>query len=170
MSHAVVILSYPVSPIMLLSEQDSSTVLVSVQENTTIVSGGVGFPGPPGPAGPVGSSNITAAAGEPLGGHRAVVLDADGLAWYADNTDAQHLGRVVGITLSAAVLGADATLQSAGYITEPSWNWTPYQPVYLSANGLLTQTPPTTGFMQVLGVALSATSLFIQLRDPIVII
>lgn len=117
-----------------------------------------------------GGSTITATAGTAIGGHRAVVLDASGDAFYADNTNPDHLVRFYGITTGAASTGGTLSIAQTGVIVEPSWAWTAFMPVYLGTTGLLTQTPPTTGFVQIVGAALSATTLFINQRDPVVII
>ena len=117
-----------------------------------------------------GTSGMTAPAGEAIGGHRAVVLAASGSAFYADNTNPDHFFRFDGITLNAAAIGDPLSIVQTGIVTEPTWAWTTYGAIYLSTTGLLTQTPPATGFMQVIGVALSATSIFVNQRDPIVTI
>lgn len=129
----------------------------------------MGPPGPPGAAGAPGA-NLTAIAGVAIGGHRAVIIENTGLAGYASNTTLSHIGRLAGITTSASVIGDSITILSLGPVTEPSWNWTPNAPVYLGTAGLLTQTQPITGFLQIIGVASTATTLFINPREPLVII
>ena len=111
-----------------------------------------------------------APAGEALGGHRAVILDAAGLAWYADRAAAADMFRIAGITQGAIALGGLANILSMGLLTEPSWAWTPDLPVFLEHSGLLTQTPPTDGFSIVLGVAIDATSMFVKQQPPLAII
>jgi hypothetical protein len=142
------------------------TVVVVPSPPIVVVPVGVGLQGPPGSPG----DGPVATAGETLGGHRCVVIDAAGLAWYASGTNPAHLGRFAGVTLGAATAGAQAALARVGPVTEPSWAWTPDTPVFLSINGLLTQTVPTAGFLPVIGIALSPTSLFINPREPLAII
>lgn len=113
---------------------------------------------------------MTAVAGEAVGGHRAVVIDAAGLAWYADRATADNMNRIAGITQGAAALGGLLTITSKGRLPEPSWSWTPFLPIFLGHNGLLTQTPPTDGFQIVLGTALDATTMFVSPSSPLVII
>lgn len=129
-----------------------------------------GPPGPPGATGPAGGVALMVVVGEPVGGHRGVVLDVAGLARYASNTDIAHFGRLAGVTAGAASTGTETMVVRAGVMMEPSWAWAPDAPVFLSAGGLLTQSPPTTGFLQVVGVALSATTLFVNPREPIAIL
>lgn len=107
-------------------------------------------------------------AGEILGGHRVVVLAADGLLYHADPSDPAHIGRVVGLTTGAVEMGAAATVRVYGEIIEPGWAWDPDLPVFVGGNGLPTQTPPAAGFSQILGFAVSAVKLFIALEPPII--
>lgn len=100
-------------------------------------------------------------AGEALGGHRAVVLSS-GMAFYADSSNLDHAGLVVGITTGAAAQGASASIQSGGELAGLS-GLIPDQAIFLSTNGGLTQSAPITGFSQQLGIALSATAMLINL-------
>lgn len=108
-------------------------------------------------------------AGTVLGGHRAVVLNSSELAIYADNTTTAHKNKVIGITTGAALSGASATIQTFGEITNSGWSWTTGESIYLSTNGLLTQTVPTSGFVLILGFAISATKMFINIKQPIIL-
>ena len=76
---------------------------------------------------------------------------------------------MLGITTGAAAAGDAINVQASGEMTEVSWNWTPGLPVFLGTNGLLTQTPPVSGFQLVLGVAISPTKLAINIKQPIVL-
>jgi len=155
--------------ITILSQPQTTTV-VGTGQPTTLLQVGAGVQGPPGPQGPAGGTAITATAAQALGGHRAVVLNASGAADYADCTLPAHMGRFAGITAGAASAGQSATIINAGPLTEPSWAWTPDAPVYLASSGLITQTPPATGFLQIIGMTLSATTLFISPREPLAIL
>ncbi len=108
-------------------------------------------------------------AGVALGGHRAVVLDATAKVIYADQSNLDHANKVLGITTGAAALNALAIIKTYGELTEPTWNWTLNQPVFLGANGLLTQTVPTSGFILIVGFPIEATKLFIEIKQPIII-
>jgi hypothetical protein len=112
---------------------------------------------------------FTALAGEALSGHQAVVLAADGMAYRADRATASNMGRVAGITLNAAALGASVNIMRSGQVIEPSWSWTPFLPIFLGHLGALTQVAPTDGFLIVLGSALDATSMFVNPNPPLVI-
>lgn len=136
------------------------------QRVVEVVSAGVQGPaGPAGAPGTGGSSSVTYTAGEALGGHRGVLVDT-GVAYYADSSVVADIGKLVGITTGAVSMGADAVVLTSGEITEPSWTWVP-GPVYLGLTGLLTQTPPATGFIQVVGIAMTATVLLVRIQDPV---
>lgn len=96
-----------------------------------------------------------------LSGHKAVAIDSNDKAYYADKNTAQN---VIGITLNA---GTELTIQTAGEIIEPSWTWIPNQAIYLGNDGELTQTVPTDGYLIKLGEALTTTSIFVSIAMPI---
>jgi hypothetical protein len=100
-----------------------------------------------------------------LGGHRVVVPTPTGCA-YADNTNNSHLLKVIGVTIGAANLGATATIQLSGELGGLT-GLTQGSPVWLSTNGNLTQTLPTSGFIQQIGIALSSTKININITPPI---
>lgn len=110
-----------------------------------------------------------AVAGESIGGHRAVVISADGQAYYADRAQSNNMGRIGGITLNAAAPGDVLNVMQSGQVIEPSWSWTPFLPIFLDHAGGLTQVVPADGFLIVLGSALNATSMFVNPNPPLVI-
>lgn len=123
----------------------------------------IGLQGPAGPS----TTTLSKTAGETLSGHRVVIVGDDGLIYYADKGVDAHKHKVLGITTGAANSGATATIHSYGAITEPSWIWTMGLPVWLSTQGQLTQTPPTSGFILEIGFPLSATTLFVDIDKAI---
>lgn len=147
-------------------EVDTS-VTVEVVETTVRVEGVPGPRGPMGPAGPSAGGLVLTAAGA-IGGHRLVVALGDGLVGYADAGNPAHLGQVLGMSSAAAADGAPVTIVQVGEIVEPSWAWSA-GPVYLGANGVPTQTPATSGFLQEIGVATAPTRLMVDLKMPIVL-
>ena len=82
---------------------------------------------------------------------------------YADNSVKCN---VLGITNSAAVSGQQVTIMADGGMNGFS-GLTQGQPVYLGSSGNLTQTVPTSGFIQQLGIATSTTSVNIRISTPI---
>jgi len=111
----------------------------------------IGPRGVPGPA----ANQVTVTAQEALGGHRAVT--ADGF-----HATPALLDKLAGISTGAASIGETATLQRSGLMAEPSWTWTPDAPVFVTAAGVLTQTPPS-GTARRVAWAISATEINIDL-------
>lgn len=109
-------------------------------------------------------------AGETLSGHKAVILSGVNTVSYAHNQTLSHSHRVIGVTRGAATSGGDIFVARSGEdITEGSWNWSAGSVIYVGANGALTQTPPTSPavFSLIIGYAVTATSMHVQVREPI---
>jgi len=97
-----------------------------------------------------------------IGGNRAVLGNGN----YADNTDTATIGSVIGITKTATTTGENMLIAYAGELNG-FFGLTVNQSVYLSTNCTLTQTPPTSGYIQKLGVAVSSSSVLINISTPI---
>lgn len=134
--------------------------------------GPAGPQGPQGPAGPSGGSALSVVAASAIGGHRVVVLDSAGAPVYADNTNSSHVHKVFGITLNAGNSGDTISCVRSGEVVESTWNWTLDLPIFLGTNGLLTQTAPANPavFSQIVGFPVNATTLFVSLREPFLLI
>jgi hypothetical protein len=157
-----------IAPIAVTSQEIIAPVtLDSLQVTAPVYIGQRGEQGEDGAPGVAGGVVVTCVAGEALGGHRVVVLNADAEAVYASNVVPEHLHKVLGLTTGAVLLGAEATVQTGGEMTEPTWAWTLDAPIFLGANGLLTQTTPASGFMLVVAFPVTATKIFIKLREPL---
>lgn len=131
--------------------------------------GATGPQGSQGPAGPSGGSAMSMISSTALGGHRMVYLNGDD-PMYADCTVVDHAGRVLGMTLGANNAGETASIVRGGDITEPSWSWNVSLPVYLGTNGVPTQTlPSNAAFSLIVGIPKTPTTLFVALREPIVL-
>ena len=160
---------------LVLVEEASNAILVEEVARVDILTEArQGPPGPPGEDGAPGSgggaSNVMEyVADGALGGHRIVRATAAGKVGYVDPSDPDQAHAALGLTTGAVADGALASVQFAGPITEPSWSWTPNLPVFVGAAGVPTQTPPSSGFHAPVGVAVSATSMVIQLKSPIVL-
>ena len=147
-----------------LVEESESTVLLDSEDHVVVISDAQ--QGPAGPPGPPGAILHTATAATALGGHRAVFIASTG-AQHADNATEAHAGRVAGVTVAAASIGALVSFQSSGRLAEPSWTWTPDADIWLGTAGQLTQTYPSGAvFAQRLGYAITATEMWIDIVEP----
>ena len=100
-----------------------------------------------------------------LAGFRGIAV-VEGKAVHADKDTAAHRGKVRGVSAAAATGDDDARVQILGPMVNPSWAWTADLPIYLGSDGALTQTRPTTGFVQIIGWADTATQIDIRLGEP----
>ena len=144
-----------------------STVVQGTQARTVVVTRGVpGVRGLEGPAGPEGGTTTLPVAA-PLGGHSVVAANAQGALVPADCTLPAHLGAVLGVVANAYTPGEAAAVQIAYLLEHVGWSWAT-GPVYVGVAGALTQAlPPGALFCQVVGFALSATRVLVDLQPPI---
>jgi hypothetical protein len=129
-----------------------------------------GIKGDQGIQGPGGINVVYAIADENLSGGKVVVMNENNKFIYADNTNVTHAGRIAGITTGAIMQNSDGMVIASGLLIEPVWAWNINEPIFLGLNGALTQIEPTIGFLQVIGVATSTTSMFINIREPIILV
>ncbi|WP_075322577.1 hypothetical protein [Acidithiobacillus albertensis] len=122
--------------------------------------------GPPGPAGSVKAVQATAAV--TISANTAIAL-VNGQAVPAQSGDATQAGNVIGIAQNGGLSGTLIDIQQLGEMSLSSWNWVLGNLIFVGPNGPLTQTPPTSGFSQIVGVPISATSMSIGLQAPVLI-
>lgn len=128
---------------------------------------------PPSGGGSPSRIEFTAPAAVALSGHRVVTPLPNGTVGYASNNDAEHVAAPLWLTTGAAAPGANVGLLAYGSIEEPSWTWTPGDPIYLGVNGQLTQTPPQSPaalFVGAVGAATGPTTAFIDRQPSVVLI
>lgn len=136
------------------------------QAPAVVVAGGrQGVAGRPGVPGPAGGSAFQRQAGESISALR-VVYELDAQVFYLDYRDEAHIYLMLGLTLTSANGGDLINVQRSGSIDDASWSWTP-GPVWLGATGALTQNPPADGFDVLIGAAVSATRITLNLQQPI---
>ncbi|MGA2433931.1 MAG: hypothetical protein ABSG25_01460 [Bryobacteraceae bacterium] len=128
------------------------------------------FQGPAGPQGPAASGVYSKITGEDIGGDRVVIIDIDGLLYYADQTNLYDIDKILGITTQAGIQGTMIKVQGSGEMVEPSWSWDMTLPIYLGVNGLLTQILPTSRFLLEMGFPSSPISMIIKIGTPIILV
>lgn len=126
---------------------------------------GIGPPGKAGEPGPAGGSSLQRQAGETLSA-LLIVYEQDGEVFRLDYRDGAHIDQVLGITLSAAVSGSELNIQRSGALDDSGWNWALGR-VWLGANGSLTQNPAVDGYDVLIGSAVSANRIILNIQDPI---
>lgn len=102
-----------------------------------------------------GTLDVTITAMEAVGQYRAVGYDG-----MYTQPDADSLAAYAGVTRMATIPGDPINVVRSGLITEGAWTWTPDAPIFIGADGVLTQTQPTAGNpVRRIGWAISATEL-----------
>ncbi len=147
---------------------DCCPIVVPAPRPTAAVVVAPGTQGPAGPAGapgPAGGSAVQRIAGEQLSALR-LAYELDGVVRYLDAHDAEHIDLAAGITLTAAGQGELINLQLSGPLDDSTWSWAP-GPVWLGAEGTLTQSPPVEGFLLYVGAAVSLTRIIINIDQPV---
>jgi hypothetical protein len=158
-----------VQEIEILAEEAQDSVLVEqVQETEIVELGQQGPPGRQGPPGPAGDAITVKVGPSPISGHSVVACNAQGELIAADATNPAHRGAVLGVVADAYSPGDDAVVQTGFVLEHAGWTWVPDGPVLVGLSGQLTQAPPAGAlFAQVIGQALSATRILIDINPPI---
>ncbi len=147
-------------------EEDAVRLIEASAEQVFVIQPSmVGPQGPPGEARDLIVSDKL--AGEALGGHRGVIVGNDNRLYYADQSNLAHFNRVLGITTGAAGENDPASVRVGGIMAEPSWAWDLDKFIYLGENGLLTQTPPGSGFLLEMGWPVNPTSMMVDIKLPL---
>ena len=152
---------------MAIVEVKKKTVVIEPQyEQIIIETASQGPRGPMGLQGPAGNAEIVLCTEINLGGNRAVTVK-DGCAIYADCT--LNLP-AIGITTHAAIPGDEVKILQLGKMQITMAGFTPNATIYLGVNGILTLTPPTSGFSQIVGKAYTNDTLLIDIQPPIYLV
>lgn len=114
-----------------------------------------------------GGDTIPMTAGENLSALRVVMSGPSGVI-YADASSILT-SKPVGITMTAATAGQTVQVKAAGIISDALWSWVPNDTIWLGSNGMLTSTPPSSGVAARVGIAMTATSIMVQIHQPIVL-
>lgn len=116
--------------------------------------------------GPAGGTTVTREAVGSVSGHRVVRSVAGGCA-YASADQAEHADAVLGVTVAAAVDGAEVEIAISDEVVEPSWAWST-GPVFLGLDGALVQPAPVdVAFTLQIGFAVGPDRLLLTPRPPI---
>ena len=123
----------------------------------------------PAPETTTGQYSDPIAASASLSALRVVIVNESGQLAYADSATAAHAFRVVGLLPSAVSSGESIAVLIDGLIADATWNWTIGSPIFIGANGVLTQSPPETGFLQQVATPITATQIDFEIQEPILL-
>ena len=102
--------------------------------------------------------------------YQVVRSTGDNTAAPATNANTTHGDDVLGIAMTAAGVGEEFEVRAQSTINNPSWNWAPLMPIFLGADGAMTQVPPTapaSAFALQVGHSMSATKILVWLGTPL---
>lgn len=116
---------------------------------------------------PQGGTNVTGfVTSENINIHRLVAVNADGTIRYASNDDLTTMNRVIGLSLQSVNMGGYCEVLRHGEVHDPSFNFSGTN-LYVGANGMITTIPPTSGYLQVVGTVINATTIYIDIFEPL---
>lgn len=105
-------------------------------------------------------------AGEAIHGRRVVFVEG-GEAFHPSLLAESHATACVGISLNAASASEAVNVRQRGRIEDSGWSWTP-GPIFCDEGGILTQTPPASGWSLIVGRSVSPTVVDVGLQLPII--
>lgn len=109
----------------------------------------------------VANSQITTlTAGSAIGYPRALVI-TNNLAQLFSSSSLTH-SPVVGISLESASINTAIRVQVSGIVAYGGWGLTPGLSYYANDLGIISASPPTSGTVQVIGIATAADSLLLH--------
>lgn len=90
---------------------------------------------------------------------RVVTLNSSNQWVYADKDTSSHVNTAISLLTTAVSSGSSVRPVLQGLVTDSSWSWSLDALLWLGANGLLTQAPPTTGFLRQVATVVSPTQI-----------
>jgi predicted RecA/RadA family phage recombinase len=99
-------------------------------------------------------------------GH-AVSVDASGGLVLCDSGNQALSGTCIGVANGSASAGQNVQVICSGIFYRGAYTMSSGDIVFIGPNGALTQTPPSSGFSQQVGVAISATKILVSIESAI---
>lgn len=110
------------------------------------------------------SGVFTVVLQESVATHMPVTVDG----YNADSDDDSQVQKLAGISLEDGIAGDTIKVRRLGIETFGTWTWTPSSPLFITGSGL-SHTPPSDGWTQRVGLALTATRVFVNPAEPILL-
>ena len=129
-------------------------------------------PGPTGPQGdrgPTGNAGTTVGftAGATMSALRFVRAQTDGTITVVSSSNQSDAGTALGMTVQSSVYGGQVNVVLSGEASDPSWNWDVDLPIFVGVNGEPTQTPPISGFSQVVAIPEGTQKLKVSIQQAV---
>jgi hypothetical protein len=111
------------------------------------------------------SSVVSLTAGETISALKLVYQDIDSAFVASSNLDQ----RPIGIALNSANIGDPVRVRTFGELKDVSFSYSANQTLFLSSNGSLTTTSPSTGYSVEVGYGQGSGEIFINIKTQIVL-
>ena len=105
-------------------------------------------------------------AGENITALRALRKEADGLVYIADSSNVSHMTHVYGISRQSVSIGTDLNVIIFGEFIDTGLLFAGEIPIFINGAGVLSTTPPSTGFIIDLGYMSDANTMFVNIQEP----
>ncbi|NPB00306.1 MAG: hypothetical protein GXO10_02930 [Crenarchaeota archaeon] len=88
---------------------------------------------------------------------------------YIAKAELPITNKAIGLAINDALARTYVRVQTGSILSNPLWAWDTGASIYLQTDGTLSQTPPTSGFIQVIGNAVNPTSILL-VQNPIIVL
>lgn len=92
------------------------------------------------------------------------IVNSDG--FKSDSSQVNKQGKVLGIAIENIGNATTGRILTSGEVKNVAWNFTPGSRIYLNGNAL-SETPPSSGFTQCIGIAKELDTLVVKLGEAI---
>ena len=116
------------------------------------------------------TDTLTLAAGEAIVSGQVIVPGGPNQCLVADPSDPLARNTVLGIALNGGAIGQSITIQRRGQLTISGAAFETGRPVFLGLAGTVTQDPTYASAAVVVGVAMSATVIWLGAGDPTMLV
>lgn len=118
----------------------------------------------------VGDSFVQGPAGPPGPDYYTIIASED-LPEYAQVNIQGQLGNdpFLGVSIAPATVGSETRVKQHGFLDNVNWSWVPNIAIFALDNGVLTQTPPISGTLSIIGFAVSGQKIFIRPEPTILL-
>lgn len=116
-----------------------------------------------------GGEPIEGDSGEGINQGQLVYKKSDS-KFYLASSAAPETREIVGLADTSVIEGEPLNVIGSGLFTLGSWSWTVGAPVLAGLNGNLTQTPPTDGYIAMIGHAVNSDTILINIEPSVLLV
>lgn len=98
-----------------------------------------------------------------------VIMLVGGLAYKYQPSDQANYGKAIGIARQAGLTGATIPVVLSGEVNVPGWGLTQDENYYAQDNGASSTSAPSSGLLNLIGIAKDSNTLIIDIDEPIIL-